>query len=125
MKPTPRRGSTCFASWTEKSSNIGTPPLKAPDQRELPRRTKAEADVSTRTRMTTWRGLVATTAIALVAAQVGLSLQAQTLLAPSFTTAQATAGRSTYTQDCASCHGANLDDGAFGPALRGPEFRAS
>ena len=68
-------------------------------------------------------------AIALVAAQVGLSVQsreqAQTLLAPSFTAAQAAAGRATYTENCASCHGANLDDGAFGPALRGPEFRAS
>jgi len=82
--------------------------------------------VSTRTRMTTiWCGLVATVAIALLVAQVGLSFQAQTLLAPSFTAAQAAAGRATYTQNCASCHGANLDDGAFGPALRGPEFRAS
>lgn len=82
--------------------------------------------MSTRTRMTTiWFGLVATTAIALLVAQVGLSFQAQTLLAPSFTTAQAAAGRATYSQNCASCHGANLDDGAFGPALRGPEFRAS
>jgi alcohol dehydrogenase (cytochrome c) len=77
---------------------------------------------------TIWCGLVATvatTAIALLVAQVGLSFQAQTLLAPSFTAAQAAAGRATYTQNCASCHGANLDDGAFGPALRGPEFRAS
>ena len=74
---------------------------------------------------TIWCGLAATTAIALVAAQVGLSIQAQTLLAPSFTAAQAASGRATYTQNCASCHGANLDDGAFGPALRGPEFRAS
>jgi len=71
---------------------------------------------------------MATTTIALVAAQVGLSLQsreqAQTLLAPSFTGEQAAAGRTSYMQNCASCHGANLDDGAFGPALRGPEFRA-
>jgi mono/diheme cytochrome c family protein len=78
---------------------------------------------------TIWCGLAATTTIALVATQVGLSVQsheqAQTLLAPSFTTAQAAAGRATYTENCASCHGANLDDGAFGPALRGPEFRAS
>ena len=82
--------------------------------------------MSTRTRMTTiWCGLVATTAIALLAAQVVLSFQAQTLLAPSFTAAQAADGRATYTQSCASCHGSNLDDGAFGSALRGPEFRAS
>ncbi|MEP7367716.1 MAG: PQQ-binding-like beta-propeller repeat protein, partial [Acidobacteriota bacterium] len=77
---------------------------------------------------TIWCSLLATAAIALVAAQVGLagfSLQGQILLTPSFTAAQAAAGRTTYTQDCASCHGANLDDGAFGPALRGPEFRAS
>ncbi|HET9216580.1 MAG TPA: cytochrome c, partial [Terriglobia bacterium] len=75
--------------------------------------------MSTRTRMTTILcGLVATTTIALVAAQVGLSLQTQTLLAPSFTAAQAATGRATYTENCASCHGANLDDGAFAPALR-------
>ena len=66
--------------------------------------------MSTRTRMTTiWCGLVATTTIALVAAQVGLSVQlrqqAQTLLAPSFTTAQVLCGRATYTENCASCHG--------------------
>ena len=62
--------------------------------------------MSTRTRMTTiWCGLVATMAIALLAAQVGLSFQAQTLLAPSFTAAQAAAGRETYIQNCASCHG--------------------
>jgi alcohol dehydrogenase (cytochrome c) len=55
--------------------------------------------VSTRTRMTTiFYGLVATAAITLLAKQVGLSFQAQTLLAPSFTAA---------------------------PALRGPEFRSS
>lgn len=69
--------------------------------------------------------MVAATAIAIIVAQVGLSRQAQTLKSPSFTAAQAAAGGVTYTQSCASCHGANLDDGAFGPALRGPEFRAS
>jgi mono/diheme cytochrome c family protein len=37
---------------------------------------------------------------------------------------QAAAGRTSYMQNCASCHGANLDDGTFGPSLRGPEFRA-
>ena len=77
--------------------------------------------MSTRPLMTTIGcSLVATTAIALVAAQVGLSLQAQTLLAPSFTAAQAATGRATYTENCASCHGANLDDGAFAPPLKGP-----
>src|SRR5678809_375367 len=78
---------------------------------------------------TIWCALMATTAIALAAAQMAVSLQAreqpQILLAPSFTAPQAATGRTTYTQSCASCHGANLDDGAFAPPLRGPEFRAS
>ena len=86
--------------------------------------------MSTRTRMTgIWCGLVATTAIVLVAVQVGLSgqsrEQAQILLAPSFTAAQAATGQATYTENCAACHGANLDDGACAPSLRGPEFRSS
>src|SRR5262249_22719789 len=40
-----------------------------------------------------------------------------------FTPAQSDAGRTAYAQNCASCHGDNLDDGQFGPALRGNEFR--
>ena len=57
--------------------------------------------MTTRTRTETiWRGLLATMAIALVAAQVGLSFQsreqAQILLAPSFTAEQAAAGRASW-----------------------------
>ena len=42
--------------------------------------------------------------------------------APTFTAAQAAAGQSAYRTSCASCHGDNLDDGAFGPALKGVSF---
>jgi alcohol dehydrogenase (cytochrome c) len=41
----------------------------------------------------------------------------------SYTAAQADRGRSVYAEQCASCHGRNLDDGAFGPPLTGLEFR--
>jgi alcohol dehydrogenase (cytochrome c) len=40
------------------------------------------------------------------------------------TVAQANRGKSVYDDNCASCHGANLDDGQFGPALRGAAFKA-
>ena len=42
---------------------------------------------------------------------------------PVFTAAQSDAGRIAYTENCAACHGDNLDDGQFGPALRGTDFR--
>ena len=41
----------------------------------------------------------------------------------SYTTGQAGRGRSVYVEQCASCHGQNLDDGAFAPPLTGLEFR--
>ena len=39
-----------------------------------------------------------------------------------FTQAQAAAGKAAYEQNCAGCHGANVDDGKSGPALRGAAF---
>ena len=42
----------------------------------------------------------------------------------SYTDAQAVRGRSTYDDNCASCHGAHLDDGQFGPPIKGPLFQA-
>jgi hypothetical protein len=42
---------------------------------------------------------------------------------PSFTDGQATQGKAAYDRNCLSCHGANLDDGEFGPPLKGVEFR--
>lgn len=41
---------------------------------------------------------------------------------PSYSAAQATAGKTTYERQCVACHGAGLDDGEFGPMLRGDEF---
>jgi len=38
------------------------------------------------------------------------------------TAAQATQGQSAYAQNCASCHGASLDDGEFAPPLKGTAF---
>lgn len=42
--------------------------------------------------------------------------------APTYTTAQATLGETAYRAGCAQCHGANLDDGALGPPLKGVAF---
>src|SRR5262245_31343636 len=52
-----------------------------------------------------------------------LTVQAQAPDELSYTTAQAERGRSVYAEQCASCHGQNLDDGAFAPSLTGLEFR--
>src|ERR1700735_4937245 len=41
-----------------------------------------------------------------------------------FTAAQATEGQSAYAQNCAGCHGTNLDDGEFAPPLKGTAFTA-
>ena len=43
---------------------------------------------------------------------------------PSFTAAQAAAGRHVYTADCLRCHGANLQ-GVIGPALKGGDSNLS
>ncbi len=67
-------------------------------------------------------------AIAALAAAMAAGLQpapAQTVFAgndPSFSSAQAARGKTAYEQSCLSCHGANLDDGQFGPPLAGPVF---
>src|SRR5262245_40332085 len=42
--------------------------------------------------------------------------------APTYTTVQAALGQAAYRASCASCHGENLDDGAFGPPLKGVTF---
>ena len=41
----------------------------------------------------------------------------------SFTAAQADRGADEYARHCASCHGRNLDDGPYAPALKGNDFR--
>ena len=41
-----------------------------------------------------------------------------------FTELQATRGQAAYTESCAACHGPNLNDGQFAPAVKGAPFRA-
>src|SRR5262249_17779887 len=56
----------------------------------------------------------------------GLSLVAGAEALPTpvgYTQARAEQGQSVYTEQCASCHGGNLDDGEFGPPLKGIDFR--
>lgn len=61
--------------------------------------------------------------VALSGFQVSSRLNAQTMTTPSFTAAQSADGKTVYAADCASCHGANVDDGEFAPPLKGVEFR--
>jgi alcohol dehydrogenase (cytochrome c) len=73
-----------------------------------------------------WRvGVAACAALCGVVAVflVSHSLSAQSVATPSFTDAQATQGKTVYDRNCLSCHGPNLDDGEFGPPLKGVEFR--
>ena len=43
--------------------------------------------------------------------------------AVSLTEEQASRGKVVYDNSCGSCHGANLDNGQFGPSLRGSAFK--
>ena len=53
------------------------------------------------------------------------AIRAQSKTTPfSYTDAQADRGRTAYRTSCASCHGPNLDDGPFGPPLKGIDFRS-
>ena len=52
----------------------------------------------------------------------GMQAQAQTMQATSYSTTQADAGRALYPRLCAPCHGAALEGGEAGPALRGQVF---
>lgn len=42
----------------------------------------------------------------------------------SFTAAQAARGKTAYADSCSMCHGVNLDDGEFAPAIKGAPFKA-
>jgi alcohol dehydrogenase (cytochrome c) len=56
---------------------------------------------------------------------VALSVMALPSLAQSpvsFTAAQATQGQSAYAENCAACHGRDLDDGEFAPPVKGTAF---
>src|SRR5271156_3350296 len=52
-----------------------------------------------------------------------LPLTGQTQSQVTFTAAQANEGQSGYNQNCAGCHGRNLDDGEFAPPVKGSAFR--
>src|SRR6478735_7622311 len=39
-----------------------------------------------------------------------------------YTAGQSAQGKAAYDQNCGSCHGRTLDNGQFGPALRGATF---
>jgi alcohol dehydrogenase (cytochrome c) len=58
---------------------------------------------------------------------VGLPVRAQDLFAKertlSYTVSQAEHGKTAYAENCLMCHGANLDDGGLGPALKGASFK--
>src|ERR1700691_5560748 len=74
-----------------------------------------------------WRASVSAAAAALMAFASPVSLHAQGRGAvPTaealFTSAQAVAGKAAYGRNCASCHGANVDDGSSAPSLRGLAF---
>ena len=66
--------------------------------------------------------LLTGTSLALFGAKSRVSAQSAAT-AVTYTDTQAEQGRITYDQQCASCHGANLDDGAYGPPLTGTDFR--
>jgi alcohol dehydrogenase (cytochrome c) len=66
--------------------------------------------------------LLTGTSIALFGAKSHVWAQAPAT-AVTYTEAQADQGRVIYGQQCASCHGATLDDGAYGPPLTGTDFR--
>ena len=43
-------------------------------------------------------------------------------IALTYTAEQAARGKAAYVETCVACHGPNLDDGALGPPLKGPQF---
>lgn len=59
---------------------------------------------------------------AVLASQSSLPLHAQANNIATYSDAQATAGSRDYSQNCASCHGPNADDGEFAPPLKGTAF---
>lgn len=75
-----------------------------------------------------WFLRLARAGVALVAlGAVALGVQAQVFFNgssdPSFTASQVQRGKSSYTNNCMTCHAASLDGGEFGPALKGPAFQ--
>ncbi len=69
---------------------------------------------------------LAAAVIAVAVTCVGFAWRAQADVRrpASFTKAQADQGQDVFASNCASCHGPNLNDGQFGPSLKGRGFRA-
>jgi alcohol dehydrogenase (cytochrome c) len=69
------------------------------------------------------------TVSALILGSLGICAQAQAQKffeegsGASFTASQVKRGKAAYANNCSSCHGANLDDGEFGSALKGAPFQ--
>jgi alcohol dehydrogenase (cytochrome c) len=61
-------------------------------------------------------------AAALLCAALGPGAATAQQIALSYTAEQAARGREAYEQNCAACHGGNLNDALFGPPLKGPAF---
>lgn len=71
--------------------------------------------------MTFQRSISVGLAVALAASAI-LTLTAQETTLVQLTAGQAAEGKTAYDSACLECHGRNLDDGQFGPALRGSTF---
>src|SRR5665213_701591 len=74
-----------------------------------------------------WSARGATAALAGVLA-IPLTVHAQSVFdsgaPPGFTSAQVTRGQAAYATGCVMCHGEHLDDGQFGPPLKGAMFKS-
>jgi PQQ-dependent dehydrogenase (methanol/ethanol family) len=78
-----------------------------------------------RGRLLTCGGVVVLVLGGLAVGTLSPEIRAQSKTTPfSYTEAQADRGRTAFQTSCASCHGPNLDDGSFGPPLKGIEFRS-
>ena len=62
-------------------------------------------------------------ALAAAASALGWAARADDGKPASFTQAQVDQGQDLYRANCASCHGQNLNDGEFAPALKSMGFR--
>ena len=51
-----------------------------------------------------------------------IAYQAVAQVTPAYTAQQSNQGKAAYESKCASCHGSSLDNGEFGPPLKGEDF---
>src|SRR5574341_2128228 len=68
-------------------------------------------------------GMAVVAVVGLLLGQHAPRIGAQALASPTYTAEQAKQGQAAYAETCASCHGPNLDDGAFGAPVKGSAFR--